>query len=71
MFTDIEAFLKSSVKATSAGLYSTMAQLVIEEAPQNAKELFDCIGAHLADAPDSFNRPMKKLFTELHKVMDA
>ena len=71
MFTDIEALLKSYVKATKAGLYSTMAQQVIEEAPQNAKELFDCIGPHMADTPDSFNRPMKKLFTDLHKTMDA
>ena len=48
-----------------------MAQLVIEEAPQNGKELFDTIGKHLADAPDSYNRAMKKLFTQVHKDLDA
>jgi hypothetical protein len=71
MFTDLEWLLKSTVKASQPGLYSTMAQQIIEEAPQNAKELFDCIGQHMADAPDSFNRPMKKLCTDLHKTMDA
>jgi hypothetical protein len=48
-----------------------MAQLIIEEAPQNAKELYDSIGHHLAETPDSYNRAMKKLFTDLHKAMDA
>jgi len=67
MFTELEYLLKSSTKASAAGLYSTMAQLVIEEAPQNGKELFDTIKEHMADAPDSYNRQMKKLFTDLHK----
>lgn len=71
MFTEIEWLLKSSVKASSEGLYSTMAQLIIEEAPQNGKELYDSIGKHIKDAPDSFNRQMKKLFTDLFKAMDA
>jgi preprotein translocase subunit Sec63 len=71
MFTELEWVLKSSVKATEAGLYSTMAQVIIEESPQNGKELFDAIGKHLADAPDSYNRAMKKLFTDLFKNMDA
>lgn len=48
-----------------------MAQLVIEEAPQNGKELFDTIGKHLDDAPDSYNRAMKKLFTQVHKDLET
>ena len=71
MFVEIEWLLKSTVKASSAGLFSTMAQLIIEEAPQNGKELYDTIGQHLADAPDSYNRAMKKLFTDLFKGLDA
>ena len=71
MFTEIEWLLKSTVKASSAGLFSTMAQLIIEEAPQNGKELYDSIGKHIADAPDSYNRQMKKLFTDLFKALDS
>lgn len=59
------------MKAAEPGLYSTMASLIIEDAPQNGKELFDTIGKHLADAPDSYNRAMKKLFTQVHKDLDA
>jgi hypothetical protein len=69
--TELEEFLKGSLKASDSRLYCTMANLVIEEAPQNAKELFDVVGKHMADAPDSYNRGMKKIFTQLFKDLDA
>ena len=71
MFAEIEVFLKGAVKAKESGLYSTMAQQIIEEAPQNGKELFDTIGVHIQDAPDSYNRQAKKIFTAMHKDMDT
>jgi hypothetical protein len=71
MFAGIEEFLKGAIKAKSAGLYSSMAQQVLEDAPQNGKELFDSIGKHMADAADSYNRGMKKLFTQVFKDLES
>lgn len=47
-----------------------MAQLYIELAPQNGKDLFDTCGPHMADAADSYNRGMKKLFTQVFKDLE-
>ena len=69
MFPIIEEFLKGALKAKNAG-YSTMTQQFFELAPQNGKEMFDCVGPHMTDAADSYNRGMKKLFTQVFKDLE-
>jgi hypothetical protein len=70
MFPKIEEFLKGALKAKDSGLYSTMVQQYFELAPQNGKEMFDVCGPHMADAADSYNRGMKKLFTQVFKDLE-
>ena len=70
MFPKIEEFLKGALKAKDSGLYSTMVQQYFELAPQNGKEVFDVCGPHMADAADSYNRGMKKLFTQVFKDLE-
>lgn len=48
-----------------------MAQQYIELAPQTAKELFDVVGPHMADAAENFNRGMKKIFTAVFKDIES
>ena len=67
---EIEEFLKGSLKAQKPTGYKTMAQLIIEEAPQNGKELYDSIGQQIENPADSYNRAMKKIFTQLFKDLD-
>lgn len=47
-----------------------MTQQYFELAPQNGKEMFDVCGPHMADAADSYNRGMKKLFTQVFKDLE-
>ena len=70
MFPKIEEFLKGALKAKDSGLYSTMVQQYFELAPQNGKEMFDVCGPHMADAADSYNRGMKKIFTQIFKDLE-
>jgi hypothetical protein len=70
MFPKIEEFLKGALKAKDSGLYSTMVQQYFELAPQNGKEMFDVCGPHMADAADSYNRGMKKIFTQVFKDLE-
>lgn len=70
MFPKIEEFLKGALKAKNAGLYGTMTQQYFELAPQNGKEMFDVCGPHMADAAESYNRGMKKIFTQMFKDLE-
>ena len=70
MFPKIEEFLKGALKAKDSGLYSTMVQQYFELAPQNGKEMYDVCGPHMADAAESYNRGMKKIFTQIFKDLE-
>jgi len=65
----IETILKAQLSPKKDDEICVMTQLIIDECPQNGKDLFDLLQNYLKDA-ESFNRGAKKLFTQVHKDLD-
>jgi hypothetical protein len=69
MLDQISTALQAGLKANRDDDYCVMAQLVLDDPPQNPKELHSLLCSHLADG-DNFNGGMKKKCTSVMAALN-